>query len=56
MSAKLLSIASDLCDKNIAASQLIIDLTKAKSGTSILNSLDAYDRAVAENLTEPINF
>lgn len=43
MSTKLLALAADLVDTNPAGSQLILSLTKAESGSEIMEALNVYD-------------
>ena len=54
MSTKLLSLAADLADTNVAAAQLIASLQNAQTGAELADALDAYDSAVIDSVTEPV--
>jgi hypothetical protein len=56
MSTKLMSLAADLADSNVAAAQLIMSLQNAQTGAEIAEALDAYDGAVLDSVTEPVGF
>ena len=56
MSTKLLSLAADLADTNVAAAQLIASLQNAQTGAELADALDAYDSAVIDSVTEPVTF
>lgn len=55
MSTKLMSIAADLADTNVAAAQLIMSLQNAQTGAELADALDAYDNAVLDSVTEPVD-
>ena len=54
MSTKLMSLAADLADSNVAAAQLIMSLQNAQTGAELADALDAYDSAVLDSVTEPV--
>ena len=54
MSTKLMSLAADLADSNVAAAQLIVSLQNAQNGAELAEALDAYDSAVLDSVTEPV--
>jgi hypothetical protein len=55
MSTKLMSLAADLADSNVAAAQLIVSLQNAETGAELADALDAYDSAVLDSVTEPVD-
>jgi hypothetical protein len=55
MSAKLIALASEIIDTNPAGAQLIVNLTKAETGSDLIEALDNYDSTVLENYTEPVD-
>ena len=55
MSAKLLALATELVDVNPAGAQLIVNITKAKTGAELIEALDNYDSIVLENYSEPVD-
>ena len=54
MSTKLMSLAAELADSNVAAAQLIVNLQNAQNGAELAEALDAYDSAVLDSVTEPV--
>jgi hypothetical protein len=54
MSTKLLSLATELADSNVAAAQLIVSLQNAETAAEVSDALDAYDSAVLDSATEPV--
>lgn len=54
MSTKLMSLAAELADTNVAAAQLIVSLQNAQNGAELADALDAYDSAVLDSATEPV--
>lgn len=45
----VLTRAASLSEANPAASELLIQLDKAETGTQVVEALDAYDTAVSDN-------
>jgi hypothetical protein len=54
MSAKLIALAAQLSETNLAASQLIVSLQNAQTAVEVADALDAYDSAVIDNVTEAV--
>ena len=46
MTVNLLALATELADTNPAASQLIVDLDNAETGSQIVTALELYDNSV----------
>lgn len=54
MTTKMMSLAADLADTNVAAAQLLVSLQNAENSSEIVDALDAYDSAILESVTEPV--